>query len=107
MIKLVLFWGVLNLSRIYNTLIIPMYRNKTIRWLLKSIGRRYAILMSAGRKKGLMKVRYHFSHIVCLCLDDVLKMLAIPHASVLILCLIFWDCREEFMFEKDKVTDLH
>lgn len=92
---------------IYNTLIIPMYRNKTLRWLLKSIGRLYAIWMCAGRKKGLMKVSYHFCRIVYLCLDDVVKMLSIPHASVLILCFISWDCREEFMFEKGKVTSLH
>lgn len=54
-----------------------------------------------------MKVSYNFCQIVYLCLDDVVKMLAISHASVLILCFISWDCREEFMFEKGKVPSLH
>jgi hypothetical protein len=54
-----------------------------------------------------MKVSYHFSHRVYLCTEDNLKNLAITHASILIACFISSDCREVFMFEKDKVTDFH
>jgi hypothetical protein len=36
-----------------------------------------------------------------------MKKLAITHASILIVCFVFCDCRDVFMFEKDKVTDFH
>lgn len=48
-------------NKSFNSTLMIMCRNKTIRWHLGSTGRPYAIWISAGKKKGLMKVSYLFT----------------------------------------------